>query len=43
MRVLDAAVIPWTPIGNAPDIEEAAEQRRGEEAVGTVGSHERVD
>ena len=43
VRVLDAAVIPWTTIGDAPDMKEAAEERRGEETVRTVGSHECVD
>ena len=42
MRVLNAAVIPWTLIEDAPDMEEAAEERRGEESVRTVGSHESV-
>ena len=43
MRVLEAARTPRAPIGDAPDMEEVAEERRGKEAVGTVGSHESVD
>ena len=43
VRVLYPAVIPRTPIGNAPDMEKAAGERSGEEAVGTVGGHESVD
>ena len=43
VSVLDAARTPRTPIGDAPDMEEAAEERGGEEAVRTVGSHKSVD
>ena len=43
VRVLDTARMPRTPIGDAPDMEEAAEERRVEEAVRMVGSHESVD
>ena len=43
VSVLDAARMPRAPIDDALGMEEAAQKGGGEEAVRTVGGHERVD